>query len=95
MLTRDRDPADRRAARLTITPGARRRLAAWRERRSALIGGIFADLPDEDVAASEAALPAIRRVLTRRCSVFGNYRTPNLGLDLASPAHSRCGRLGH
>lgn len=65
MLVREQDPADRRAARLNVTPAARRRLAAWRDQRSALIGAIFADLPEADVAAIGAALPALRRVLER------------------------------
>ena len=75
MLTRAQDPADRRAARLTVTPAARRRLAAWRTHRSALIGEIFAGLPGPDVAAIDAALPALRRVLAR----LADDETPNEG----------------
>lgn len=65
MLVRERDPADRRAARLQVTAAARRRLDAWRSQRSALVAEVFADLPEPDVAAIDAAIPALRRVLER------------------------------
>jgi DNA-binding MarR family transcriptional regulator len=65
LLTREADPADRRAARLRITPAARRRLAEWRQRRGRLAGEIFTDLPPDQVAAIAAALPALREVLAR------------------------------
>ncbi|MBC6467927.1 MarR family transcriptional regulator [Actinomadura alba] len=65
MLRREIDPADRRAARLELTPMARRRMAEWRDRRARLVGARLEQLPPEDVAAIAAALPALRRLLSR------------------------------
>lgn len=61
-LTREQDPADRRAARLLPTEAARARLHDWRERRAALLRGQVAHLDDPDRAALQAALPALRRL---------------------------------
>lgn len=65
LLIREPDPADRRAARLKVTPAAKRRLAEWRQRRARLAGDLFAGLPEDQVAAIAAALPAMREVLAR------------------------------
>lgn len=64
MLTRRTDPADRRAARLEVTPAAVRRIEGWRDRRARLVGARIDELSAEDRAAIEAALPALRRLLT-------------------------------
>jgi len=63
LLGREVHPHDRRAARLRITGAARARLDTWRQRRAALVVGAFGVLPDDDVAAIEAALPALGRLV--------------------------------
>ncbi|MEV4535317.1 MarR family winged helix-turn-helix transcriptional regulator [Asanoa sp. NPDC049518] len=63
LLHREPDPADRRAARLTLTDKARERIAAWRAARAALIGQALDRAAPEDQAAIAAALPALRRLL--------------------------------
>ena len=65
MLRRETDPADRRAARLELTDRARRRIADWRDRRANLVGARLDELSDEDREAIAAAMPALRRLLTR------------------------------
>jgi DNA-binding MarR family transcriptional regulator len=64
MLRRETDPADRRAARLELTPRAQRRIAEWRDRRARLVGTRIDELSGDDRAAIAAALPALRRLLT-------------------------------
>ena len=63
MLQRAIDPSDRRAARLSLTDAASARLARWREARSLLVADAMARLSDEDVAALEAALPALKNLV--------------------------------
>lgn len=63
MLRRDVDPADRRAARLRLSAAARERLARWRDARSALVAGALDRLPAADVAALQAALPALAHLI--------------------------------
>lgn len=63
MLHREQDPDDRRAVRLKLTPAARQHRAEWRGRRARLIGACVDELDDEERAAIEAALPALRRLL--------------------------------
>ena len=62
LLVRESDPADRRAARLRITPEAAARLREWEGRRTVLIGERLAALTDEERDALTAALPALRRL---------------------------------
>jgi DNA-binding MarR family transcriptional regulator len=63
LLRREQDPDDRRAARLTLTEAAQRRLATWRAARDELLGAALARAGAEDRRAIEAALPALRRLL--------------------------------
>jgi DNA-binding MarR family transcriptional regulator len=63
MLHRSVDPADRRAARLTLTDAARDRLARWRAARSLLVAEAVGRLSAHDVAALEAALPALKNLV--------------------------------
>ena len=63
MVQRTVDPADRRAARLTLTDAARDRLTRWRSARSVLVADAMARLTDDDVAALEAALPALKNLI--------------------------------
>ncbi|MGV9270144.1 MarR family winged helix-turn-helix transcriptional regulator [Kitasatospora sp. NPDC003701] len=62
LLRREVDPADRRAALLYTTGEAVERLAAWRARRTALVGEVVAGLSAGDRAALAAALPALQGV---------------------------------
>ncbi|MFE2729398.1 MarR family winged helix-turn-helix transcriptional regulator [Kitasatospora sp. NPDC059327] len=64
LLRREVDPTDRRAALLYTTGEAVERLAAWRARRTALVGEVVAELSADDRAALAAALPALRGVAT-------------------------------
>ncbi|GHA17606.1 MarR family winged helix-turn-helix transcriptional regulator [Streptomyces echinoruber] len=61
-LVRERHPADRRAARLLLTPAAETRLRDWHERRAELVRRHVARLDDADRAALRAAVPALRRL---------------------------------
>jgi DNA-binding MarR family transcriptional regulator len=63
MVHRAVDPADRRAARLSLTDVARSRLARWRSARGVLVGEALARMPAADVAAVEAALPALKNLV--------------------------------
>src|SRR5690348_3996854 len=63
MVHREVDPADRRAARLSLTDAARERLARLRLARRALVADAMDRLPAADVAAVEAALPALKNLL--------------------------------
>jgi DNA-binding MarR family transcriptional regulator len=61
-LIRSPDPDDRRAARLTVTAAAERRLAEWERRRADLFAEQLALLDEADRAALRAALPALRKL---------------------------------
>ena len=63
LLARSADPDDGRAARLALTATARRRLRRWRDERGRLLAGALRRLSDEDLAALEASLPALERLL--------------------------------
>lgn len=63
MVQRATDPADRRAAHLSLTDAARERLARWRSARRVLVGDALARLSATDVAALEAALPALKNLV--------------------------------
>jgi DNA-binding MarR family transcriptional regulator len=61
-LLRETDPVDRRAARLSVSPAGAERLARWSDGRAALFTVLLEDLPPEELAAVETALPALRRI---------------------------------
>ncbi|HEY0813429.1 MAG TPA: MarR family transcriptional regulator [Pseudonocardia sp.] len=63
LLHREVDPADRRAALLSLTEAAQARLARWRSARSELVADAVARLSEQDVAALEAALPALQNLV--------------------------------
>jgi DNA-binding MarR family transcriptional regulator len=62
LLIRTPDPADRRAARLTVTEAARERLADWERRRAELLSTELARLAEQDRVALRDAMPALRRL---------------------------------
>jgi DNA-binding MarR family transcriptional regulator len=59
LLARGRDQRDSRAAALSLTPAARRRISAWRDRRGEIVGDALSSLDAEDRGAIAAALPAL------------------------------------
>ena len=63
MLHRDPDPADRRAARLTLTRDAVERLTARRRARAALVDAALTRLPGPDRDRLAHALPALHGLL--------------------------------
>lgn len=63
LVARRISPGDRRAARLYLTGDGEKRLTAWREARSELIGVGVARLSPADAAALERALPALRNLI--------------------------------
>lgn len=63
LLRRETDPADRRAARLYLTPAARSWMARYRQTRAELVGQALDQVGPADREAIERALPALRRLL--------------------------------
>jgi len=64
-LRREADPADRRAARLSLAPAGLRRLQTWRTERSAVVGEALDGIGTAERRAIEAALPALRALVAR------------------------------
>jgi DNA-binding MarR family transcriptional regulator len=62
LVTREVDVADRRVARVALTPDGERLLAEVRLRRNELLAGRLGGLAPADVEAIEAALPALERL---------------------------------
>jgi DNA-binding MarR family transcriptional regulator len=62
LLERRRDRRDGRAARLHLTEAAVQRIAAWRDRRQALVARAMETLAAGDREAIAGALPALRRL---------------------------------
>jgi DNA-binding MarR family transcriptional regulator len=62
LVARVTDGADRRIARVSVTPAAEQLLAEVRTRRNEVLAARLADLAPEDVVALEAALPALERL---------------------------------
>jgi DNA-binding MarR family transcriptional regulator len=65
LIARGADPDDARAARLVLTPVAKRRIAAWRDRRKQIVGHELDALNTDDRRAIADALPALRRLVDR------------------------------
>ncbi|GAA4702097.1 MarR family winged helix-turn-helix transcriptional regulator [Phytohabitans rumicis] len=63
LLARETDRADRRAARLFLTPAGQAKLAGWRTARAELVGRALERLAAADQEAVAGALPALRRLL--------------------------------
>lgn len=63
LVRRERDPADRRAAALRLTPAGEETLTAWRQAHEQRIGAAMAALDTTDRDAILAALPALGRLV--------------------------------
>jgi DNA-binding MarR family transcriptional regulator len=59
LLLREPDPADRRVARLRLTDHARAEVRRWQDRQAERVAAGLARLPDDQVKALAAALPAL------------------------------------
>jgi DNA-binding MarR family transcriptional regulator len=62
LIDRIADDTDGRVARLSPTKAGRERLRTWRDQREALIASALATLAPGDLAAIEAAVPALHRL---------------------------------
>ncbi|HTZ10373.1 MAG TPA: MarR family transcriptional regulator [Acidimicrobiales bacterium] len=62
LVRRRADPADRRVARLDLTPHMRRKVDAWRDTRVVALGGALARLSTRERRCVELALPVLERL---------------------------------
>jgi DNA-binding MarR family transcriptional regulator len=62
LVVRVTDDSDRRVARVSVTSAAEELLAEVRTRRNELLAQRLVDLGPDDIAALEAALPALERL---------------------------------
>ncbi|BCJ58347.1 MarR family winged helix-turn-helix transcriptional regulator [Micromonospora endophytica] len=62
LLSRERDPADRRTVRLDLTDAARERIAAYAQHRRDLLAAALAELDVDDREQLLAAVPALSRL---------------------------------
>jgi DNA-binding MarR family transcriptional regulator len=63
LVARECDAADRRVTNVDVTADGHRQLAESRERRDAWLRERLADLSADDVAAIDAAIPPLERLL--------------------------------
>lgn len=63
LVRRERDPDDRRVARLALTDGALRWLTTWRDERSTALHGALERLRPDDRDALDAAVGPLRRLV--------------------------------
>jgi DNA-binding MarR family transcriptional regulator len=61
-LERKPDAHDRRSIRLWLTPAAEARVKAWRDRRRQVLEAALDEMDEDERAAVDAALPALRRL---------------------------------
>ncbi len=62
LLVGERDPADRRVARLTLTAEALGRVEAWRDERTSLVARALGELSPADQRGIATAVPALGRL---------------------------------
>jgi DNA-binding MarR family transcriptional regulator len=79
LVTRETDPADRRAAQLFLTPLATRRLTKWRRARAELVGRALDRIGAPERDAIEQAVPALRRLLGELGELSGLGEVGGLG----------------
>jgi DNA-binding MarR family transcriptional regulator len=65
LVRRETDLADRRIARLQVTPAGERKLQAIRTRKTAYLAQRLRRLDDDDLDALRRALPVLERLLER------------------------------
>jgi DNA-binding MarR family transcriptional regulator len=63
LVRREIDAADRRVARVTITPEGSRLLARSRTRKDAFLASLLEHLDAEDIAIVERAVPILERLI--------------------------------
>ena len=63
LVVRAADSADRRVARLELTPDAQAWLAAWRDERAAVLTAAIERVSERDRRALAAALPSLERLV--------------------------------
>ncbi|GHF36773.1 MarR family transcriptional regulator [Amycolatopsis bartoniae] len=63
LVRRERDPADRRAVVLSATPDGARLVDCRRAERAARLAPSVAALPEQDLRAIAAAMPALNRLI--------------------------------
>ena len=63
LLRREIDPADRRVARMTLTPDGTRLLARSRTRKDAFLATLLDHLDAEELAVVERAVPILERLI--------------------------------
>jgi DNA-binding MarR family transcriptional regulator len=63
LLERRCNERDSRAAALSLSPAAARRMAEWRDRRGEVVSSALASLGAEDRRAIEEALPRLQRLV--------------------------------
>jgi len=62
LMSRVADPADRRVARLDLDPDTRRKVTAWRDRRSEAVAAAMGRLDPADRRVLADAAPALERL---------------------------------
>ncbi|HLG93006.1 MAG TPA: MarR family transcriptional regulator [Acidimicrobiales bacterium] len=65
LVRRSADPVDRRVARLSLTPTARRKLARWQSQRSARVAQCLSELSGSEREALAQAIALLERVSER------------------------------
>jgi DNA-binding MarR family transcriptional regulator len=65
LLERSADESDRRVARLDLPAGVRRKVDAWRDRRTLVVDAAIAELSQRDRERLAQALPSLERLAER------------------------------
>src|SRR5256885_10874231 len=65
LVTRSVDPSDKRVTQMAITKEGERRLERSRSRKNAWLARQFDHLSPEELAAIEAVIPVLERIVTR------------------------------
>src|ERR1700730_14710031 len=84
LAERRRDPGDGRVVLVAITRGGRQCLRSIRRAAASVFTALVDKLPEEDVAALNAALPALRHLLDLAAEGETRVSRPQGGLDRSS-----------